>query len=527
MEQKQLDEIDESFFGEEIIDDDPIEKSSKTKKTDSNKKSEKMADKKNKDKKEKKTSTHEEKTEVKIEPVKETKKSDAVDIWGEDEESSSDGLFSKASTWQALTGILVILLIFSVFTNGFHFSEGGSTEGTTITLAEAEESAINYVNSNLLQAPFTAELESSEELEDVYRLTLTVAGQSIDSFMTKDGELFFPQGFELVELGDDTGTTDDGRGDTLEVSVDDDAIKGDVNAPVTIVEFSDFECPFCGRYVQDTYPSIVEEYIDTGKVRYVFRDFPLNFHANAQKASEAAECAGEQGMYWEMHDVLFENQNALGIASLKTYADELGLDTDDFDECLDSGAMADEVLQDMADGQAYGVSGTPAFFINGKLISGAQPFSAFEVEIEAALAEAEGGSEEVDDEASLEPVVVEDPVEEESEVKVIGEEEEEVVVIEEEEEPVVETGETVTLSITAKKWMFDPRELTVSAGDTVLLNINTEDLDFTFAIPGLGVEEEITGTTVVEFTAGEAGEFEFACSSCEEWRGMTGTLTVE
>ncbi|MBU1111270.1 MAG: thioredoxin domain-containing protein [Nanoarchaeota archaeon] len=525
MEQKQLDEIDESFFGEEIIDDDPVEKSSKTKKADSNINSEKMADKKNKDKKEKKTSTYEENSEVKIEPVKETK-TDSVDIWGEDEDNSSDGLFSKASTWQALTGILVILLIFSVFTNGFHFSGDAITGGATVTLAEAEEKALTYVNSELLQPPFVAELESSEELDDVYRLTITVAGQSIDSFMTKDGKLFFPQGFEMVELGD--STTDDGRGDTLEVSIDDDAVKGNADALVTIVEFSDFECPFCGRYVQDTYPSIVENYIDTGKVKYVFRDFPLSFHANAQKAGEAAECAGEQGMYWEMHDLLFANQNALGIASLKAYADDLGLDTGDIDECLDSGAMADEIAQDMADGQRYGVSGTPAFFINGKLISGAQPFSVFEAEIEAALAEAEGGS----DEASLEPVeedvVVEEevPAEEESEVKVIGEEEEEEVVVVE-EDPVVETGETVTLSLTAKKWMFSPRELTVNAGDNVLLNINADGLDFTFAIPELGVEEEISGTTVVEFTASEGGEFNFECSSCEDWRGMTGTLTVE
>ena len=153
-------------------------------------------------------------------------------------------------------------------------------------------------------------------------------------------------------------------------------------APVTIIEFSDYECPFCGKYFQQTYPQIVKEYVDTGKVKIVFRDFPLSFHANAQKAGEAAECAGEQRKYWEMHDKLFKNQNALEINSLKRYAKELGLNTKTFDDCLDSGKMASEVQKDFEDGQDAGVSGTPAFFINGIPLTGAQPFEAFKQIIE-------------------------------------------------------------------------------------------------------------------------------------------------
>jgi len=118
----------------------------------------------------------------------------------------------------------------------------------------------------------------------------------------------------------------------------------------------------------------------------VYRDFPLSFHQNAQKAAEAAECSGEQGKYYEFHNKIFENQSAIDVASLKTYASEIGLDQTAFDTCLDSGAMSAEVQADFADGQAYGVSGTPTLFINGTKIVGAQPFSVIEQAIEAELA---------------------------------------------------------------------------------------------------------------------------------------------
>lgn len=166
-----------------------------------------------------------------------------------------------------------------------------------------------------------------------------------------------------------------------EVSADDDAVKGSPNAPVTIIEFSDFECPFCTRFYQQTLPSIEKNYINTGKVKFVYRDFPLGFHANAQKAAEAAECAAEQGKFWEMHNKIFDG-GELGVATLKQYATELGLDTSAFSECLDSGQMTSEVQKDFNDGKNYGVSGTPTFFINGIEIVGAQPYSVFEQAIE-------------------------------------------------------------------------------------------------------------------------------------------------
>jgi len=177
-------------------------------------------------------------------------------------------------------------------------------------------------------------------------------------------------------------------GGKVQVSADDDSFKGDKDAPVTIIEFTDYECPFCKKFYTQTLGQIEKEYIDTGKVKYVVRDFPLGFHPNAQKAAEAAECAGEQGGndgYFKMHDKLFDNGVKGGVSSFKQFAGQIGLDTGKFNTCLDSDKMASEVQKDMKEGQSYGVQGTPAFFVNGKLISGAQPFSAFKQAIDAEL----------------------------------------------------------------------------------------------------------------------------------------------
>jgi predicted DsbA family dithiol-disulfide isomerase len=159
--------------------------------------------------------------------------------------------------------------------------------------------------------------------------------------------------------------------------------KGEAKAPITIVEFSDFECPFCSR-AEDSVKKVLEEY--KGKVRLVYRDFPLPFHAHAQKASEAALCAGEQGKYWEMHERLFANQQKLDVPQLKAHAKEVGLDGQKFDQCLDSGAKAPVVEASRKAGEAAGVSGTPAFFINGRPLAGAVPFEQFKEIIDRELA---------------------------------------------------------------------------------------------------------------------------------------------
>ncbi|MCX6817766.1 MAG: DsbA family protein [Candidatus Aenigmarchaeota archaeon] len=170
------------------------------------------------------------------------------------------------------------------------------------------------------------------------------------------------------------------------ISLDNDPMLGPADAKVTIVEFSEFVCPFCGRFARDTFPQIKANYIDTSKVRFVFRDYIV--HPTAQIASEASECAYEQGndKYWAYNEKLFNNQGALTSDDLKAYASALGLDTAKFNECLDSGKYKADVDKDTAEGRSYGVTGTPTFFINGKKFVGAQPYAKFQAEIDAALA---------------------------------------------------------------------------------------------------------------------------------------------
>jgi len=182
---------------------------------------------------------------------------------------------------------------------------------------------------------------------------------------------------------------------TFKASVDDDPSKGNEDAQVVIVEWSDFECPFCARFYRDTYNQILEDYVDAGKVKLVFRDFPLSFHAQATPSALAAECADDQDMFWEFHDKLFDNQASLSEANYKTWAAELGLDTSEFNECYDSKKHSSDLSKDMSEGQSSGITGTPGFIIGvvqddgsivGQKVSGAQPYANFKAVIDAELA---------------------------------------------------------------------------------------------------------------------------------------------
>jgi len=154
------------------------------------------------------------------------------------------------------------------------------------------------------------------------------------------------------------------------------------SGPVEIVEYSDFQCPFCKKFYNEAYKDIKKNYVDTGKATIVYKHFPLSIHQNAQKASEASECARDQGKFLEYHDTLFtkgtSDGTGLNITDLKQYAVDLGLNTARFNACLDGGDNAALVKREMDEGLARGVSGTPTFYINGKQVVGAQPYSVFE-----------------------------------------------------------------------------------------------------------------------------------------------------
>lgn len=185
------------------------------------------------------------------------------------------------------------------------------------------------------------------------------------------------------------------------VSIDDDAVLGDKNAKVTLIDFTDYECPFCKKYFDDTFTQIKKDYIDTGKIKYVVRDLPLSFHANAHKEAQAAECAREQGgdeAYFKYHDEIFKRTTSGGtgisLDKLSGIATDLGLDGQALQSCLDSDKYKTEVDKDLADASAVGASGTPTFFIGrssadgiitGTKIVGAQPYSAFQTELDKQL----------------------------------------------------------------------------------------------------------------------------------------------
>lgn len=187
----------------------------------------------------------------------------------------------------------------------------------------------------------------------------------------------------------------------VKVSVDDDPVIGDKNAKLTMIEFSDYECPFCKRYFDTTYQEIKKNYVDTGKIKIVYRDLPLSFHQNAHKEAQAANCAKDQGgdgAYFKFHDEMFakttSNGTGLSIEELPALASNVGLNGTLLKQCLESGKHKQEVDKDLADASKAGADGTPSFFIGkssqdgiieGVRIIGAQPFSSFKTVIEEQL----------------------------------------------------------------------------------------------------------------------------------------------
>jgi len=394
----------------------------------------------------------------------------------------------KDSLWKGAAAVAAFLLIVSLF---FNLTSSSSSQIEQISLEKAAQDAVDYINSNLVQAGAKAVLTSKSDEGSIYKLKIDMGGNSFDSYITKDGKLLFPSGVNLeggLEGGADAPSAPAPQASgpanqQSDISADDDPSVGPANAPVTIIEFSDYQCPFCKR-VEPAIRQVLDTYKD--KVRLVYRDFPLSFHQNAQKAAEASECADEQGKFWEYHDLLFERQaewSSEGNDKLKEYASSLGLDAKKFNECLDSGKYASEVQKDLNDGQSYGVAGTPAFFINGIEVSGAQPFSSFQQVIDTELSKASSSA--------------------------------------------IPSNQNNAKEITVKafKFGYSPDTITVSKGERIKLKIDNTDATHGIRIPDLGV----SGNDVVEFTAGKAGEFAWYCNNyCGDGHSqMSGRLIVK
>jgi protein-disulfide isomerase len=171
---------------------------------------------------------------------------------------------------------------------------------------------------------------------------------------------------------------------------------GSANAPLTLIEYTDYQCPFCRQFQTATYEEIKKNYIDTGKLRFVSRDFPLDMHDNAPRAALAARCAAEQGKFWELREVMIVNANQLQLSNLQTYAADLNLDVDKFSACVTSEKYKADVAKDLAEGHAAGVSGTPTFVlgrmtdgsIDGVRIVGALPYATFEAKVQSLITRA-------------------------------------------------------------------------------------------------------------------------------------------
>ncbi|MDO8508680.1 MAG: DsbA family protein [Nanoarchaeota archaeon] len=274
-------------------------------------------------------------------------------------------------------GIVIVLLIGFV---GFSNGSGIVSEKT------AADNLVSFIKSQNSE-DLSLSISSVQQEGQLYKVTLNYQGEEVPIYVSLDGKFLVS---DVIPL--DKGLSLDPNSNiNKEVDAGDSPVKGKAEASVTIIEFSDYQCPFCQKFYETSLPEIEEEYIKTGKVKLVYKDFPLNsIHPEAQKAAESAHCVreqkGDEG-YFKMHDKLFENQQSLSVENYKKWARSLGVVGAKFDKCIDEGVYSTLVKEDLEYGESLGVSGTPAFFINGKMISGAQPFDVFKQAIDSVLEE--------------------------------------------------------------------------------------------------------------------------------------------
>ncbi len=282
-------------------------------------------------------------------------------------------------------GVKFLFGIFAVII----FLSGTISSNNAMAIAENQVSSI-VASQGLIASATDVTFENG-----IYKVTLDVGHidhphQTAEVYLTKDGKIM------VVGTAYETdGSTESVAPSREEFELDGSELSmGDPNAPVTVIEFSDFQCPFCRKFYTATVQDLKTNYIDTGKVYFVYKHFPLSFHPAAQKSAEAVECANEQDKWVEMHDKIFDEQEKQGqgtiqytASDIKTWARSVVSDTTAFNTCLDSGKYSEKVAVDMVEGQASGVSGTPASFVNGILVSGAQPYESFKTLVDSELSE--------------------------------------------------------------------------------------------------------------------------------------------
>ena len=292
----------------------------------------------------------------------------------------------RDNPWIVSTFVLAIFLIVI-----FIFGRTGSVVSEEAVAAKV----LAFIDSNP-EIAGQASLVSVQRNGQLYKITLNFQGQETPVYTTLDGMFLISSVTELSDLPESSVGGNAVYRDTS-VSVDDDAVLGRTDAPVTIIEFSDYQCPFCRKFWTETFPLLKSDYIDTGKVKLVYRDYPLPIHPLAQKSAEAAECVREQGgdsAYYQFHDKIYGEENILDggtlngpvtttvqytVDDLKKWARDIDYD---INSCLNSGKYENEVQKDLADG---GSLGTPTFYINGIKVEGAQPYSVFKKIIDSEL----------------------------------------------------------------------------------------------------------------------------------------------
>jgi len=260
--------------------------------------------------------------------------------------------------------------------------------GTSVSPTQAMNIAENEVSKMIGDDTVIVEAIGYDLNHEIYQIYLNLTqgnlNQQTDIHVSRDGTALILG--EIQHIG--TSTDSASQTSRLDIQLGENELSvGSLDAPVTIVEWSDFECPFCNRFYETTIKQIKTNYIDTGKVRYVYKHFPLSFHPAAEISAQAVECANEQGVWYEYHGAIFENQDGtFGKDELIAWSSGIVPDQNAFRTCLESNKYLTKISEDMSYGQSLGVQGTPGSFVNGIKVEGAQPYNVFAALIESELA---------------------------------------------------------------------------------------------------------------------------------------------